>query len=152
MLPRLPLLLLLIASPAQSWELIEAKRVDLTYIDFFEGGRDPLVTQNGLPGRGLGKRVSLNLDVDVATVFYFNNYVHGTTDKNLASGGGQFRKVGWQSEIGVRISPQFEAFFTHHSQHVMDTPYLIGDRWPCEDGVGFRIKLLGSPKPRGSVF
>lgn len=143
------LLSILSVQSCQAWELLEVKRVDLTYINFFPGGRDPLVTANGLPDRQLGKAVGLNLDIDVAEFVYFNNWVHTATDEHIITHSGQFRSVGWQSELGVRITQQVEIFFQHHSQHVLDTFHQTMG-FPVQDGIGFRLKLIS--KPRGSIF
>lgn len=140
---------------ARDWKLMELKEASATYKDFFPGGSDPLITQNGLPNRTLGQEVALNLNVDLLQVLYFNNRVHGGTDEiksadGLTTGRGQFRTVGWEFELGVRISDYINISYYHHSQHILD--YDPGRRFPVQDALQLKIFFFRDQRPSGSIF
>jgi len=132
------LLSFLLARSTEAWEVVELGDVSLSYKDFFDGGRDPLITSNGLPGRRLGKQAALNLNVHILEYGYFNNLVHGTTDED-ARGKGQFRAVGWQWETGIDAG-MVQVYYAHHSQHLLDAVYAH-DHFPVQDAIGFRVFL-----------
>lgn len=137
---------------AQAWNLLEMNETSLEYRDFFPGGSDPLITQNGLDNRTLGKEVRLNLNVDVLKVFYFDNLVHGGTDEIIGSGGkGQFRVVGWNFELGFRLNQYINVYYHHHSQHILDSTYAHG-HFPVQDAVGIKIYLYKKDKTDNTLF
>jgi hypothetical protein len=134
-------------SEASEWKLMSPRELKVGYTDFFQGGRDPLITSNGLPNRTLGKEVRLTMDLDVLRYFYWHNNVHTMTDEIKETGGkGQFRTVGWELDFGVRASKYINIYFHHHSQHTLDTQYQ-NDGFPVQDGVGFQLNLLPDAHP-----
>lgn len=133
-------LLILNEADADSWRLVEAKSVDLGYRSYFPGSRDPLVTQNGLPDRQLGKGFDLDLRNDLFwSIMYFDATVHATTDEDTKNGGGQFRSCGLQFRTGFNVTDYLQLGYFHHSQHVIDTTYKPG--FPVEDALEVRLNL-----------
>jgi hypothetical protein len=136
--------LVLLASVAASGDdLVELNEVSIDYKDYFAGGYDPLITGNGIGDRGLGKGIELNVNTDVLSVFFFNNRVHTMTDEiTSGNGAGQFRTVGWQFQLGLRVSKMFplDIYYEHHSQHLLDTPGV--QHFPVNDSVGLKLTLF----------
>lgn len=154
-------LLLLLTGEAQSREMslgngissynpFQLDELSMTYRDFLPQGRDPLVTQNGLPNRGLGQELILTLNTDVLRFGYFNNSVHTRTDKPVVEGGpaGQFRTVGWQFEGGLRLTSWLQGGYHHHSQHEMDNVLGFGE-FPVEDAIEVKIFFFKQGAKRG---
>jgi len=137
-------LALLLISQAEAWEALSPREVSLDYTHFGHKGRDPLVTNNGIPHRELGQAVGLRLGIDVLGPLYWRNWVHGRTDRQTFGQASQFRSVGWQFELGVHVTRHLDVFYHHHSQHVLDTTYLPG--FPVEDGMGIRLNIIKQGK------
>lgn len=138
-----PLIFLLLCSSSGQSDWLSVTDLSLDFVQYFPKGRSPLVTGNDLPNRELGQRIGVNFELATGP-FYWGNRVQGVTDRDRDVGGGQFRQVGWQFEVGARLIPQIDVFYYHHSQHVLDHEYKPG--FPVEDGVGFRLKILGGKK------
>jgi hypothetical protein len=61
---------------------------------------------------------------------YWDNRIHGEgTDA-------QFREVGWQYELGLQLGPKLQAYWNHHSRHVLDDSRA--DRFPLDNFYGVR--------------
>lgn len=138
-----PLVFLLLVSNSgrSDWLALSDLSVDFTH--FFPKGRNPLVTQYGLPNKEMGARVGLNFEVETGPCYWWNR-VHGAADRDRGGSGGQFRQVGWNFEVGCRVIPKVDLYYTHHSQHVLDHAYDPG--YSVEDGVGFRLRILGGKR------
>ena len=126
-------------------EFIELDKLSVEYRDYFDGGSDPLITNNGIPNRTLGKGLDFNLDTNIFSVLYWNNKVHSMTDEIVNSGGkGQFRAIGWKFDLGVRATPYLNIYYRHHSQHLLDAslPY----HFPVNDSVGIELIIFSKNK------
>lgn len=135
--------LLYLGQPADaSW--IDVERLSIDYIHYFPRGRAPLVTDNGLDDREPGNRLGLDLVFVLPVDFYIANRVESYSDHDWTNGGGQFRSIELQGEIGIRLFPQVDAYYHHRSAHVLDHSYNQG--FPVEDGVGIRLKVIGGDK------
>lgn len=89
--------------------------------------------------------LSLNVDSTVCRYFFWNSLIHSTTDSY------QFRTVGLEMTVGVRLSPAIDVFARHHSQHTLDSGDDWGRHYPMENGVGITVHFLSS-SPRDTVF
>lgn len=125
-------------------EGLQVSDLSLEYIQFFQGGRSPLVTSNGIPDKELGQSIGLNLTVELLGTAFWENHVTGVTDHDRVVGDGQFRSVGWEFNFGVHIFSQADLYYHHHSQHVLDHQGPFA--YPVEDGIGLRLKLIGGGK------
>lgn len=132
-------------SNADDFKLLDVSELSVTYKNFLDGGRDPLITSNGLSGKEPGLGLELRFTVDVLKYLYVANQVHSMTDSGLDGTGGQFRTVGWEYECGLRVAPFLNVFFYHHSQHLLDTTYQH-DAYPVQDAFGFRLNLISKDK------
>ena len=145
------LFILLVFSNIVNADAIELKELSIEYKDFFPGGTDPLITQNGLPDRTLGKELNLNIYTDIYEYCYWNNTVHSMTDEIIGSGGrGQFRMVGWEFSVGCRLIQELDFGYYHFSRHNLDHLSTLG-HFPVQDSLGIKIYLY-QPKYRRSLF
>ena len=138
------------SASASEYKFIDVDELKINYKDYFPGGADPLITQNGIPNRQLGKQVNLNLNLDLMNVLYWNNTVHGTTDEIIGSNKGQFRRVGWQFQFGINIEEHISVEYYHHSQHLLDYEWPYG-RWPVEDAISVNLYIIRKHK-KDTIF
>lgn len=138
-------LALLVSCPARA-EVLELRSLRVDAIRFFDGGHDPLVTQNGQKGRALGEQLDLHVDVDVLRYFYWNSTVHSVTDRRIrdSDAAGQFRTVNLQMQFGVRLFPLLSVYYWHSSTHLLDSVYT-GGHWPVQDGIGACLTIYSAP-------
>ncbi len=123
---------------AGEWKVLELDAVNVNYKQFTPGGRDPLISSNGLEGRYLDKELNLTVNSNLFKYGYWNNMVHSMTDQDL-DGRGQFRLVGWNMKLGVHLGPYLDVQYEHFSKHILDAPYAPG--FPVQDSVGIVIHL-----------
>lgn len=72
---------------------------------------------------------------------YWDNRVHGETTNS-----GVFQSVGWQWELGLRVTDQVTLFRDHHSRHRLESNpekrFNGGSQFPVEDKYGIRLILI----------
>lgn len=131
---------------------IKLSELSMDYISFFPGGYDPMITQNGLKDRALGKQLDLNLNFDIFKYLYWDNKIHSMTDKRLIGSdtADQFRLIGWNFRFGARPLSYLEIGYWHFSQHLLDTTYEHG-HWPVQDGIQIKLYIL-KPKTREGLL
>lgn len=148
------LLLLLFCLPVHA-DVIELQEVNIDTIRFFDGGVDPLVTQNGLPNRNVDYHFELALDTNILEYIYWDNKIHSDTDRiitwNGDTVGGQFRTIGLEFHLGLNISDNLKFGYYHHSVHLLDTHSAQGD-FPREDGLEMKFILYKSKTPGKGLF
>ena len=129
-------------SYAEEFHFVDLDEVSVKYISFFPGGRDPLITNNGLLDRELGKLLNLNIKTTIFKYGYWNSLVHSYTDAySTTHFDGQFRSVGLNMELGIRITPFLDVFAWHYSQHLLDTSSINVGGFPVQDGIGINLYL-----------
>jgi hypothetical protein len=140
------------AEASDTWDYspLVLRDASLGYRGYFAGGRDRLLSQNGLPDRQPGQELSLTLKTDFLTYGYWDSLIHGGTDHDVVNGGGQFRDIGLQLRLGVRPFQWLEVGYYHHSQHLLDTGSELG--FPVLDGWELNINLFKSKATRESLF
>jgi hypothetical protein len=136
----------LLISRAAAADVMELRSARVDYIHFFDGGHDPLITQNGQENRALGIQLDLHVDVDVLRYFFWNSTVHSVTDKRIYTGdaAGQFREVNLQMQFGLRVFPVLDVYYWHSSAHMLDNIYT-GGHWPVQDGIGATLTIYQAP-------
>lgn len=132
-------------SEAGGFNLFELDEVKIQYKDFFDGGSHPLITQNGIPGKALGKEINLILNADFLTYLYLHNTVHSLTDQGIDGSNGQFRTVSWQYNLGIRLTKFLNVSYIHRSEHLLDYVWPMG-HFPLEDAIMFEIKFYKKDK------
>ena len=139
-------LFLCLAAKADSY--VELDEVSISYKHFFDGGHDPLITQNGLDAKSLDKEVSLVLNTDIFGYLYWKNTVVAMTDRGTNGDRGQFRLVGLNYKVGVRVTRDFNVQVEHFSKHLLDAQYAYG-HFPLQNSIGFVWYLHGAPRKEG---
>ncbi len=129
---------------AGEFHLLELDELKVQYKDFFDGGADPLVTQNGLPDKGLGKELNLVMDSTLLDYLFFNNVIHSMTDQNT-TGGGQFRTVAWSFQFGARVTSFLNVSYAHRSEHLLDHIWPMG-HFPVQDSIMFEFIFYSKSK------
>lgn len=84
--------------------------------------------------------VNLGLDTSILGVGYFNSQIEGTTTS------AQYRGVGLQLQIGIRLSDYLDVGYYHHSQHTLDRPSGDIPRFAVEDAIELKIYIYRAHK------
>ncbi len=116
---------------AEPLQLLSLRETSVKYQQYFQGGVDPMIT--GEVGGQLDKELNLNVNTDVLKYGFWNNTVHSQTDQF------QFRKIGWELQLGVRCGKYLDVYYEHYSQHFLD--YAGKGAFPRNDGVGIKLYL-----------
>ena len=69
---------------------------------------------------------------------YFDNRVHS------AGTNAQIREVGWRYDLGLQLGPDVQAYWAHHSRHVLDAERE--DRFPLDNSFGVRATFYRRDK------
>lgn len=137
---------------ASDFRILQLDEVRVDYMSFFSKGRDPMITNNGLPDRELGKLLDMQISTTVLKYGYWRSLVHSYTDAVMNSeGGSQFRSVGLNMELGIRLFSQLDIFYWHYSQHLLDTTSDKIGGFPVQDAVGIHLYLYSSDRKK-SLF
>lgn len=142
-------------SKADDYDVIGLKEVYIDYTRFFPHGYDSMINNNGLPNKGIGNELDLNMNLNLAHYLYWDNKIHSRTDVDTDNngnnlGGGQFRVVGLEMRLGVNVTENLQLGYYHHSQHWLDL-HNANEHFPIEDGIQLRLFLFKS-KGENSLF
>ncbi len=123
---------------------VKLRELSVDFFQYWPGGTNVLVTDNGMPDRHLDKDLDLTMKTDVFGFCFWNSRIHSTTDKD-SNGSGQFRLVGLELDFGFRPWSWLDVYLEkHHSQHEMD--YAGPWHFPVQDQIGFRLFLIRDGK------
>jgi len=131
---------------AEDFKFVEVQEVTVNYKSYFPNGYEPLISDNGLPDRQLDKELTLRVNTNFLKYLYWNNYVHSWTDKT-STGGGQFRLVGYQFDLGIQITSFVSLEYAHHSQHLLD--HQLPNRFPVNDSISLNLFLFSIHPKKG---
>lgn len=106
--------------------------VSVKYQQLLPGAVDPMITYGPVSQR-LDKELNLVVNSEVLKYGYWDNTVHSETDQS------QFRKIGWELQLGVHATRFLDVFYEHYSQHLLD--YSSKEAFPRQDGVGIKLYL-----------
>lgn len=128
------------------YNLITLDELRVDYISFTQGGRDPLISDIGLPNREIGKLLDLNVNTTILNYFYWRSLIHSYSDAySNTHENGQFRVVGLNMELGLRLTHFLDVYGWHYSQHVLDTgPIRSG--FPVQDGIGIHLYIYSKDR------
>ena len=128
------------------FHIIELEKLRIDYMWYKPGSRNPLITQNAYqPNRTMTSYLGADITTTVLKYGYVNTLVHSAVDGGLDGSWGQYRLIGLQVELGVRLLPFLDLFMYHHSQHLLDTEYSYG-RFPSEDAFGIHVNIFDKYK------
>lgn len=141
----LPMLLLL-AGTAQARELLGLEEMYMTGAYLNPASRDPLAPQYT---GDWDTREALAFRFNVLGALYWDNQLHMETAL------GAPRTVGWHWMLGMRLTPQLDMFYEHHSRHTLDQTSGSNDlyrgdptrdNFPVEDSYGIRLNIYTGTK------
>jgi hypothetical protein len=124
---------------SDTFKLGELEEVSAQYKHFYPGARDPLF-YNSNP------KEELNLTVNTTLLHYlfWNNRIHSMTNAS------QYYVVGWNLQLGVRLTPFLELGYDHFSKHLLDDK-LPNQRFPVTDAYFLNLYLYRA-KHRGEAI
>lgn len=121
------------------FRLIEMDETYINFKQYLPNGYSPFLP----PGSTLSRGVDLQLNTDVLAVGYVNNKVWSLMDQH------QFRAVGWNYQVGVRLNSFIDVEYEHFSRHVLDAPsptLSVGQKYPVEDSINIKFYLFRADK------
>lgn len=136
---------------AKADDIISLDAVDVTYQRFNEDGIEPMITYDGL-NRKLGSSLGLQLDTTVFSYFYANFNVASMRDYYPEGDYGQYRTIGLQARLGMRLTEWLDIGYYHYSRHLMDTPEPDGQSYQQTDALEITIHLYKNHKEHSPLW
>jgi len=146
---KIVILLFMLSLPSYAFEVLELDKLDITYRQYFKGGRVPLISNN-INNTEPANYLGLGLNINLLETLRWDSIVHSYVDKNNATGASQFRTVSWEFSLYFSLFKWLDAGYYHHSQHVLDTNNKLG--FPVEDAVFIRLDVYRGPNKREAIF
>lgn len=87
--------------------------------------------------------INVILNTTLFKYAYFNNTIESLTTNS------QYRGIGLQLALGVRLSQYLDIGYYHHSQHVMDREMQSIPTFPTEDTLELKFYLYRNDKNAG---
>lgn len=91
------------------------------------------------------EEVDLNFNTTILNYMFWDNTIHSMTDDS------QYKIVGWNLKIGVRLFDNLDFQAEHFSKHLLDETYSVM-RFPVENSIGFKWTLYKDNKKKESIF
>jgi len=129
----------------QQYRLIDLREAYVIGHHYYGTSQNYLVTSNGMH-RELSKELSLVWNLDLGRYMYWDNKIYGLMDREPGEFSGQFRVVGWDFQLGVRLCSYLNFEYEHFSKHVLDYKYPT-EGYPSEDSFGIRLYLFRRDQP-----
>lgn len=132
---------------AAEYRLLNAEKLEIDYSKLDSNNRDPYAMHY----TGKWKdRAALKLRVGVLESLYWDNNIHVESINTDT-----VKTVGWEWEVGLRVSKYFTLFQHHHSKHIMDEtsqlPSNRSNKFPVEDSYGIKFIIVEETQGR-SIF
>jgi hypothetical protein len=130
---------------SRDFKVIELDEIRVDYMKFADGGRDPALT-NGTD-RELGMLLDLNVHTTLFKYGYWRTLVHSyTTNYADTHKPDQFKLIGLNMELGVRVTNWLDIYYSHYSQHLLDMPSEAIGGYPMNDGVGIHLYIYSNQR------
>jgi hypothetical protein len=127
---------------------VSLRELSIDYKWYMTHSFDPIINANGLQNRAMANGLNLNMNLDVLTYGFIDTTVFSLTDQPTDNGPmGQFRSVGLNVKLGMRMTDAIDLYFEHRSQHVLDT--TLPFPFPEQDGIAIKIYLINKNKHEG---
>lgn len=137
------ILLFTLASMAAEWSPIELQELSVQYINL-EKINDKARNFLTWP-ESPTEKINVLIDTNILTHGYWNSKILSqTTDA-------QFRSIGLETHIGVRLTNFLDMGYYHYSDHAIDRNVGGMPKFPVEDGIELRIYLYRA-KDANSIF
>lgn len=133
------LLLITRSEAGENW-FLQADEVSVTWKKYHPYSRHPAFYSD----EQMNDALELTLNTDILGVFYWDNRVHAETST------AQYRHIGYETKLGIRVFSWLEAGWYHHSQHGLDAAYP-SMKFPAEDAYSVKIMIFNQ-RPRGRTL
>jgi hypothetical protein len=84
--------------------------------------------------------ITTTLNFDILKYAFWNNNIHAMTTDS------QYRSIGLETRLGIRILPQLDISFYHFSQHLLERAHSSVLPYPLEDAVEIRFNIFNKNK------
>lgn len=121
------------AAAAQDWHILSLREFDLdayrldnhrdSYMQYADPGQD---------GEHWTKGIATDFKLDMVKYGEYGLYWDNRVE--MFATNAQPREVGWRYEVGLQLGPRLQAYWLHHSRHVLDD--ARDDRFPLHNSVG----------------
>ena len=122
-------------------EALKLEELSLQYRRLLPGNRVLLIA----PEAGK-EHLSLGLKTDAFKVLFADFNVAAYTSQS------QYRSIGLQMDLGLRLTPSLEVGYYHQSQHVLDRLNALIDGFPVEDAIAVKLFLYRAGQSRPALF
>jgi hypothetical protein len=90
--------------------------------------------------------INVGIKLDILRIGYWDSLIESLTT------GSQYRGIGLDTRLGIRVTENVELGLWHHSQHVLDRSEGNIGKFASEDAVEIKVFLYKSPAPRNGIF
>lgn len=90
--------------------------------------------------------INVNINTTILGAVYWNNTIETLTTE------GQYRTIGLQLGLGVRLTDYIEVGYYHHSQHLLDRQHSFMNHFPVEDAVEIKFYLYRGNSRNKTLF
>jgi hypothetical protein len=134
---------LLLGSTAWAWtpdRIVGLEEISFTGARLGARSRDPLAPQYT---GSWTHRAALQFRFNILDSLYWDNRAHTEVAASAV------RTVGWWWTLGLRVHPQLDLFWEHHSRHIVDEqvpgremyPTQQSRNFPVEDSYGLKLNV-----------
>lgn len=129
---------------AMDWHVVDLNELTLNYRNY--AYLNPYARNLLIYPEHAKEGIDVGLKMDLLYYGFFDSQIESlTTDA-------QYRSIGLQFGLGVRVSDYLNVGYWHHSQHVLDRGPVSYDKYPSEDAIEVRIFVYKSKNGRNSLF
>jgi len=90
--------------------------------------------------------INLNVKTNIMQVFGWDSQIQTLTTDS------QYRAIGLQTSLVLRVSQSFEIGFWHQSNHLIDRQSATLPRFPSQDALSVKLYLYRAAPGRESLF
>lgn len=90
--------------------------------------------------------IDVLINLDVLHFGYMDSQIQSLTTS------GQYRSIGLDTRLGIRVTEHLQFGYWHRSQHLMDRHHSFMPKFPSEDSIEIRLYLFRSKEKRNGVF
>lgn len=124
---------------ASDFKVMELQELSIDYKNF------SMLNANNYNSLLYPEKAKESLNVNINTNFlnyaYWDSTIESmTTDK-------QYRSIGLETRVGVRIHSYVDLGLYHHSEHLIDRPHDFMSHFPVVDAIELKLYLFRKQKP-----
>lgn len=124
-------IILFLGDASSKADLLTLDTGSIEAVQYLPGSQDPALDR-------MGQSYNINVDFKLPGVFYWDNSVLSWTDST------KFVEIGYKFELGAKVTPRFQVYLNHESDHALD--YSWPWSYPQYFGVGLRYTFYSQEK------